>query len=223
MLRTGEAQFVDVSAQTSMIATMLQGISAHAIQGHDYTRAGSLLQLGHVDIPVVFDCADGYIVLIPSGPTLAVMVPWFVEDGLVPESWIDGEEWPSYHIRLLQGQPISYGVEEVLEAITKYVAKYTKNQLLERGLRDGVTLAPVNDIADLAGFQQLEDRGYWLPAPLANGTEARAPGLVIQMSETPMSVRNWAPALGEHNQQVLKSMLGLSDEEIILATGGKAV
>ena len=222
MLRTGEAQFVDVSAQTAMTATMLQGVSAHAIQGHDYKRAGSLLQLGQVTFPVVFDCADGYIVLIPSGPTLAVMVPWFVEDGLVPESWIDGEEWPSYHIRFLQGQPVAYSLEDVLEAITRYVAKYTKKHLLERGLREGVGLAPVNDMGDLAGFQQLDEREYWLPAPLPNGKETRAPGVVARMSETPMSVRRWAPALGEHNRQVLNTMLGLSDDEINLAAGGKA-
>ena len=176
MLRTGEAQFVDVSAQTAMMATMLQGVSAHAIQGHDYNRGGSLLQLGQVNVPVVFDCADGHIVLIPSGPTLAVMVTWFVEEGLVPESWIDGEEWPTYHFRLLQGQPLSYSLEEVLDAITKYVVNYTKNQLLDRGLREGVTLAPVSDMADLAGFQHLEERGYWLSAPLPNGMETRAPG-----------------------------------------------
>ena len=222
MVQTGEAQFVDVSAQTAMIATMLQAISAHAIQGRDYQRAGSLLQLGLATFPVVFDCADGYVVLIPSGPTLQVMVPWFVEDGLVPESWIDGEEWPSYHMRFLQGQPLNYPLEEVLETITKYVSKYTKNHLLERGLREGVTLAPVNDISDLTGFQHLEERGYWLPAPLPNGTETRAPGLVARLSETPMSVRNWAPALGEHNSQVLNTLLGLSDDEIDLATGGKA-
>ncbi|MCH7737386.1 MAG: CoA transferase [Chloroflexi bacterium] len=222
MLRTGEAQFVDVSAQTAMIATMLQGISAHAIQGQDYQRAGSLLQLGQANLPVVFECADGYIVLIPSGPTLAVIVPWFVEDGVVPESWIEGEIWPTYHVRLLQGQPVSYSAEEVLAAITKYVANYTKNHLLERGLREGVALAPVNDIGDLTGFQQLEERGYWMTAPLPNGLEARAPGLVVRLSETPMSVKSWAPALGEHNGQVLNSMLGLDDTEINLATGGKA-
>ena len=222
MLRTGEAQFVDISAQTAMIATMLQGISAHAIQGRDYQRAGSLLQLGQANLPVVFDCADGYIVLIPSGPTLVVMVPWFVEDGVVPESWIDAEEWPTYHVRLLQGQPVSYSAEAVLSAITKYVANYTKNHLLERGLREGVALAPVNDMGDLTGFQQLQERDYWLQAPLPNGIDARTPGLVARLSKTPMSVRSWAPALGEHNGQVLNTLLGMSDEEINLATGGKA-
>ena len=211
MVRTGEAQFVDVSAQTAMMVTMLQGVSAHAIQGFDYKRSGSLLQLGQVNFPLVFDCSDGYVVLSPNGPTLAVVVPWCVEEGLVPESWIDGEDWPTYYFRLLQGQPVAYGLEEVLDAITKYVAKYTKNQLLERGLREGATLAPVSDMEDLAGFHHLEERGYWLSAPLPNGKASRTPGLVARMSETPMTVRSWAPALGEHSQQVLSSMLGLGD------------
>ncbi|NIU60445.1 MAG: hypothetical protein GWN66_00680, partial [Pseudomonas stutzeri] len=36
MLRTGQAQFVDVSAQTAMIWTMLNAMVAYAIQGSDF-------------------------------------------------------------------------------------------------------------------------------------------------------------------------------------------
>ena len=46
MGRTGEAQFVDVSAQSAMTWTMLNGMGAAAIQGHDFERMGPLLQLG---------------------------------------------------------------------------------------------------------------------------------------------------------------------------------
>jgi len=219
MIQTGEAQFVDVSAQTAMIATMLSATSAHAIQGTDYQRAGALLQLGQASIPLVFQCADGYAVIAPTGPTLAVIVHWFVEEGLVPENWIPGEDWPTYHFRLLQGQPISYPLDEVLEAVTKLAIRYTKSQLLKRGLAEGVSLAPVNSVRDLAGFKQLEERGYWLTAPLPNGQEAQVPGLVVRMTETPMSVRSWTPTLDEHNNDVLGSVLGMTKEEISLASG----
>jgi formyl-CoA transferase len=148
-----------------------------------------------------------------------VIVHWFVEEGLVPESWISGEDWPTYHFRLLQGQPISYPLDEVLEAVTKLAIRHTKSQLLERGLAEGVSLAPVNSVGDLAGFKQLEERGYWLTAPLPNGQEAQVPGLVVRMTETPMSVRSWTPTLDEHNNDVLGSMLGMSKEEISLASG----
>ena len=48
MLRTGEAQFVDVSCQASVVWTMMQGMVAHAIQGWDFNRAGGVIHVGAV-------------------------------------------------------------------------------------------------------------------------------------------------------------------------------
>ena len=51
--------------------------------------------------------------LLPNGATIDKMVHWIVEDGVVPEEWLTGEEWRTYDIRLLQGQPLNYSLEEV--------------------------------------------------------------------------------------------------------------
>jgi crotonobetainyl-CoA:carnitine CoA-transferase CaiB-like acyl-CoA transferase len=93
MLKTGEAQFVDVSAQTAVVWTMLHAMVAHAIQGADFNRGGSALQLGHITLPLVYECADGHVVLLPNGPTMGKMVRWLVDDGIVPEAWIEAEDW----------------------------------------------------------------------------------------------------------------------------------
>jgi benzylsuccinate CoA-transferase BbsF subunit len=74
---------------------------------------------------------------------------------------------------------------------------------MERGLREGVTIAPVNTVADLSRFRQLEERGYWLEALLPNGTKARMPGFPARPSDAPMTVRRWAPRIGEHSEDVL--------------------
>ncbi|HUF54306.1 MAG TPA: CoA transferase [Dehalococcoidia bacterium] len=203
MLRTGEAQFVDVSAQAAMVWSMMQGMVAHAIQGHDFNRAGSLLQLGHMSLPVVYECADGHV-LAGGGNVLMTLVPWFAEDGIVPAEWIDGEDWSrSYIIRLLQGQPVKYSWEDVLDASRRYFARHTKDELMERGIREGATIAPANTVADLSQFRQLEEREYWLEAPLTNGTKARMPGFPARSSEAPMTVRRWAPRVGEHGEDLL--------------------
>ncbi len=39
-------------------------------------------------------------------------------------------------------------------------------------------------------------------------------GSPLKMSESPCGIRNYSPMLGEHNTEVLKGMLGLSDERI---------
>ena len=81
MVQTGEAQFVDVSGQAAMEWTMLHGMAAHAIQGYDINRGGSDLQAGKITIPLVFACADGYVVLANFGSIMVKLVHWLVEDG----------------------------------------------------------------------------------------------------------------------------------------------
>ncbi|PKB64369.1 MAG: hypothetical protein BZY80_02940 [SAR202 cluster bacterium Io17-Chloro-G2] len=219
MIRTGEAQFVDVSAQTAMVWTMLHGMSAHQIQGYDFNRGGSDVQLGTMTLPIVYDCADGHVVLITSGAVLTKMVHWWVEEGIVPADWIDAEDWPTYERRLLYLEPMNKDLDQVVDAARRYVANKTKQELLDLGLREGVTLAPVSTLEDLARFKHLEDRRYWVNAPLPGGSQTTAPGLLVKLSETPMSVRQWPPRLGQHNQEILGGSLGLSKSEITTATG----
>ncbi len=219
MLRTGQAQFVDVSAQTAMTWTMLQGMVAHAVQGRDFNRGGSIVQLGTINVQLVHECADGHVVVFPIGGALAKMVEWWVRDGIVPEDWMTAEDWPMYHVKLLQQQPVAHTIEEVLDAVGAYVRDKTKNQLLEQGIADGVSIAPVNNMEDLTRFRHLQERGFWLTAPLPNGQVAQVPGIFANLSETPMKVRRWAPRLGEHTGEVLGGLLGMSTSQIAAASG----
>lgn len=219
MIRTGKGQFVDVSAQTAMVWTMLHGMSADAIQGYDFNRAGSQVQLGTMTLPIVYECADGHVVLITSGAVLTKMVHWWVNEGIVPADWIDAEDWPTYERRLLYLEPMNKDLDVVVDAARRYVANKTKQELLDLGLREGVTLAPVSTMADLARFRHLEEREYWLTAPLPGGSETTAPGAFVKMSETPMEVRHFPPRLAQHNQDILGGTLGLSQDEIASATG----
>ncbi len=219
MLRTGQAQFVDVSAQTAMTWTMLQGMVAHAVQGRDFNRGGSIVQLGTINVQLVHECADGHVVVFSIGGALAKMVEWWVRDGIVPEDWMTAEDWPMYHVKLLQQQPVAHTIEEVLDAVGAYVRDKTKNQLLEQGIADGVSIAPVNNMEDLTRFRHLQERGFWLTAPLPNGQVAQVPGIFANLSETPMKVRRWAPRLGEHTGEVLGDLLGMSTSQIAAASG----
>ncbi len=221
MLATGDAQFVDVSAQSAMVWSMLHARLAHSIQGFDFNRGGSVLQLGTLTVPLVYECADGHLVMLPSGATMTKMVHWLVADGIVSEEWIDGEDWPIYERNLFQQNAVHYQLEEVVDAVSRYLKGRTKAELLELGLREGVTLAPVSTTEDLVRFRHLEERGYWLTAPLPNGSQVRVPGVIARPAKTPLSVRHWAPNLGQHNQEILGDMLGLSPEAVAAAVGRK--
>ena len=224
MLCAGEAQFVDVSAQTVMAWTMLNGMAAYAIQGFDFNRSGPYSQTRGMPLQMVYECADGYVTFMPDGRTLETLVRWCVEDGLTPESWLEDEDWMGYTLNNLHGRPVTHPLEEVMVPINRYILTRTKNQLLERSVRERVSIAPVYTVEELTRFRQLEERGYWLSAPLADGQEVQAPGVFARPSETPMKVRRWPPKLGEHNSEVLGGTLGYPPSEIEEASGlaGKA-
>jgi formyl-CoA transferase len=149
------------------------------------------------------------------------MVHWLVADGIVPEEWINGEDWPVYERNLFQHNEVHYQLDEVVDAVSRYLKRRTKAELLELGLADGVTLAPVSTSEDLVRFRHLEERGYWLNAPLPDGRSVRAPGVLARPSATPMRVRHWAPTLGQHNQAILGDLLGLSPTAVAAASGQK--
>jgi benzylsuccinate CoA-transferase BbsF subunit len=118
------------------------------------------------------------------------------------------EDWITWDIRFLQGQPVRYSFPEIMAAAQQWLLKHTKSELLERGLSAGVTNAPVNTIEDLTRFRHLQEREFWITAPFPGLREVQVPGAFLKLSETPMSVRRWAPRLGEHNEEILGASTG---------------
>ena len=84
-------------------------------------------------MPVVHQCADGYIVVSLIGSTLSKMVHWRVADGIVPEAWIEGEDWPIYERKLIQREPTRYELNEVVDAVRRFLKTRTKCKLMELG------------------------------------------------------------------------------------------
>jgi crotonobetainyl-CoA:carnitine CoA-transferase CaiB-like acyl-CoA transferase len=78
----------------------------------------------------------------------------------------------------------------------------------------GVPAGPVIDQRDAYHDAQLVSRGFF---EVVNHREAgthRYPGMLWKMSKTPLSIRKPPPCLGEHNDDVFKDILHLTDEEM---------
>jgi len=198
-LATGDAQLVDVSVQAAIFWTGLNAMIAHSIQGKDIERSGTLLQLSTLVTPLVYPCADGEVVLITTTATLKGLVPWLLEDGVVTPAWAAGEDWSSYEARMLTGKSLTYPLPAVQEKIRELCARYRKAELFARGLALGITLAPVNTVADVLALEHLAVRRYWETYVLPDGRALRAPGAFVKLSKTPVSFARPAPALGEHD------------------------
>jgi crotonobetainyl-CoA:carnitine CoA-transferase CaiB-like acyl-CoA transferase len=204
-LATGEAQFVDVSVQAAVFWTGLNAMIAHAIQGKDVERSGTLLQLSTFTTPLVYPCADGEVVLITTTATLTRLIPWLIEDGTVSSEWAASENWATYEARMLTGAGLTHALSEVQEKIRHFCAKHKKAELFARGVAEGVTIAPVNTVADVLALEHLEARRYWQPYR-AGERVLRAPGAFVKLSGTPVEFSRQAPAIGEHVDEILSSL-----------------
>lgn len=87
---------------------------------------------------------------------------------------------------------------------------YWERQLMTHGIPVGA----VNDISQLVEHPQVKARGSLVDMdhPVAGPTQIV--GVPMRLSKTPGSIRTPSPVLGEHTDQVLQSMLGLSADEI---------
>lgn len=201
MLVTGEAQFVDVSAQCAMTWTTMNAMDAFAIQGFDFERMGSTVQLGTGSLDPVFACADGHLVAVPSGGELESLLGHMLSDEVIDETWLE-EVWETFDLRVALTEETRFSAEQVRDALARFFLLHTKHELYRIGLDTGATLAPVNNVSDLLEFDQLEARGAWESIKLPNGMRVKAPGVFVHANTTPLSIRRWAPRLDEHGAEI---------------------
>ena len=203
---TGKGVFVDVSAQSTMTWTMLQAMTASAINGADYERDGSLSQLGPRKIPMVHPAKDGHV----SGPViwgqLEKMVPWMKEAGAIDDEWLGREEWEEYDYRLFRSDGFVIEPQELCEKVDAFLINLSKETIFARGLELGVTLVPVKSIEELLTFPQLLARNYFEEVTLANGVSCKAPGAFVKIGNGQSVISRNAPAIGEHTAEVLQEL-----------------
>jgi crotonobetainyl-CoA:carnitine CoA-transferase CaiB-like acyl-CoA transferase len=209
-LATGEAQFVDTSVQTAVFWTGLQAMIAWGIDGKNIERDGTVLQLSTMVTPLVYPCADGEVCLVATGDTIRGLMPWMVASGAVTQEWADAEDWETYDVRMLTGEPLAHPIEEVRAAITEFTTRHTKVELFTGGLARGVTLAPVNTVADVVELEQLNVRDFWDDLTLPSGRRLRTPGPFAKSTATPIRWDRPAPELGEHTDEVRAEISGAS-------------
>ena len=80
--------------------------------------------------------------------------------------------------------------------------------------RSGVAATAVLDGEGLYWDPHLRERGYIHTLDHPDWGVLQQPGVTVRLSETPGGSRMPSAALGQHNDYVLRGILGLSDDEV---------
>ena len=100
------------------------------------------------------------------------------------------------------------------EAIARAIGQRSREEIVRLFETQGLTAAPVYDIADIMEDPHFKARHTFidLPDPELGTVTMNAP--TPRLSETPGSVRWAGPPLGAHNREVYAGELGLTDQEL---------
>lgn len=205
--RTGEGQHVDVSLFDSMLAAGGYAAMYPMMVGEDMRRYGNgsavLVPMG------TYDCADGQIMIVVGNDR---QYQRFCEALDRPDMAQD-PRYSTLSDRLANRDALE---TEVVIELKKHPREAWVERLRAAGVPGGAVRKPSEAVAspEAAGRQMIQ------PAAYADGMQdvVASP---FKLSATPVRPPGRVPLLGEHTQEVLGEMLGLSPADIKAASGGK--
>ena len=103
--------------------------------------------------------------------------------------------------------------EWMMPLLRQRLSGFSARQISECFEQHGLPFAPITKPQDLFDDPHLLASGGLAPITLANGVQTWAPLLPITLAGQRLGVRSSAPALGAHNQEVLRG-LGFTAQEI---------
>ena len=100
------------------------------------------------------------------------------------------------------------------ERIAGWTRSRTRDAVVAALRAARVHVAPVNDMSDLFGDEQLIHRRAFRPLDHPEMGRHSVPGPSFVLPATPDRIESSAPLLGQHNREVLCGILGLSEEDV---------
>ena len=102
------------------------------------------------------------------------------------------------------------------EVVKEWVAKRTVAEVLQACEEARVPCGPVQTVDKLLTDPQMLARDMVLPQDYPGLGTVHVPGNPMKLSLTPTHIQGPSPALGAHNEEVYKGLLGLSPEQVAL-------
>jgi crotonobetainyl-CoA:carnitine CoA-transferase CaiB-like acyl-CoA transferase len=198
--RTGRGQHVDISMQDAQVSLLSYMATMHLLSG---IVPGPMGNDHFVHVPYgTFRASDGWIII-----AIITDAFWIALLDVTGLDALDTDEHREQPGRLKNRARIE-------AALAERIASETQEYWLERMRAARIPCAPVNDLAQALSDPQVLAREMVVDVPLPNGETARMPGNPIKLSGVPGGPFRAPPRLGEHTDDVLRTLLGKSNHEL---------
>ncbi len=199
--RTGRGQRTEVTLHDTGLLMLANVAANHLASGKVPGRYGN----GHPNIVPyrTFRAADGEIAVAVGNDAQFRKLADLVGR---PE-WADDPRFARNRDRVENRDLVDGMVQGVIE--TK-----TRAEWIEALDAAGIPAGPINDVAEALGSPQTQGRGMVAEIDHPALGLIRMLGLPIVQTGTPAAIRRHPPLLGEHTDEILREVAGLTDGEI---------
>ena len=200
--KTGKGQYIDVSILDGSVSWMTYVAGNYFATGSVPPRMGS----AHPSIVPYqgFEAADGKHILIGAGNDRL----WaLLCRGMGLDDWIDDPRYTTNDKRVKNR-------EELIPALEREFKKRTRDEWLDMLRGVGFPCAPVYTIDEIFNDPHVLHRGMLVEMEHPEVGSIKQIGPTLKLSDTPCIIGSPPPALGEHTEEVLRSIAGYTIEEI---------
>jgi len=200
--RFGVGQFVDVALYEGIFRMLDELAPAYARSGFVRERMGA--DTVNVVPHSHFETADGHwVALACSTDKMFERLAAVMQRGdlLAPERFAT------------MAQRVAARAE-VNGIVADWIGSLSRDEVMTRCLAGEVPIGPLNSIADIFVDPQFAARGNLLRVEDPRIGAVVVPNVVPRLSATPGRLASLGPDLGQHNDEIYRERLNLSDEEI---------
>jgi len=197
---SGEGQVIDVSLMEPLWRLFFGDVEAYDHEGHVRERTGN--RHPNTAPRNIYETADGYMTMSASNQKVFERVA----EAIGKPELIEDPRFEDNATRVENCEPLD-------EAIEEWTRQRTSEEAIEILEANDAIVGPVYDMADIFDDEQFRARESFpeVEDPEVGSVRTFAP--VPEFSRTPGDIEFLGPRHGEHNEEVYREELGLSESE----------
>ena len=200
--RTGRGQVVDSAIYEAVLALMESMLPEWQVAGYQRERTGSTLP--NVSPSNAYPTADGEMILVAANQDTVFRR---LADVMSKSDLASDERYSTHGAR---GQHM----DELDGLIAQWTSSLKAEDLLERLHAAGVPAGRIFRAKDMFADPHFAARNAIVRLTHPELGELAMHNVFPRLSETPGAVRHVGPALGEHNEEIYRRLLGLDDDAL---------